>query len=118
MDLSGLAAVGNSMNDVHLTHTIESAEPAVVLTGATEGIGRCLAEEFAQGGHTLLLVARDESRLALTRAELVREYGVRVEISAQDLSTKEGCAGVELALHRFGLYADILVNNAGIMGSG
>jgi short-subunit dehydrogenase len=106
------------MNDVHLQRETGTASPSVVITGATEGIGRCLAEEFARGGHTLLLVARDESRLALTRAELVRAHGIRVEISSQDLSTVEGCAGVELALRRFGLYADILVNNAGIMGSG
>ena len=106
------------MNDVHLQRETGTASPSVVITGATEGIGRCLAEEFARGGHTLLLVARDESRLALTRAELVRAHGIRVEITSQDLSTVEGCAGIELALRRFGLYADILVNDAGIMGSG
>ena len=106
------------MNDIHLQRDTGTASPSVVITGATEGIGRCLAEEFARGGHTLLLVARDESRLALTRAELVRAHGIRVEIASQDLSTVEGCAGVELALRRFGLYADVLVNNAGTMGSG
>ena len=106
------------MNDIHLKRETGVSAPAVVITGATEGIGRCLAEEFARGGHTLLLVARDESRLALTRAELVRVHGIRVEITSQDLSTIEGCAGVEFALRRFGLYADVLVNNAGIMGSG
>jgi short-subunit dehydrogenase len=106
------------MNDIHLQRDTGTASPCVVITGATEGIGRCLAEEFARGGHALLLVARDESRLALTRAELVRAHGIRVEITSQDLSTVEGCSGVELALRRFGLYADILVNDAGIMGSG
>lgn len=106
------------MNDIHSKRETGTTAPSVVITGATEGIGRRLAEEFARGGHTLLLVARDELRLALTRAELVRAHGVRVEITSQDLSTLEGCAGVELALRRFGLYADVLVNNAGIMGSG
>ena len=106
------------MNDVHLQRETGTASPSVVITGATEGIGRCLAEEFARGGHTLLLVARDELRLALTRAEPGRAHGIRVEITSQDLSTVEGCAGIELALRRFGLYADILVNDAGIMGSG
>ncbi|HEY8276187.1 MAG TPA: SDR family oxidoreductase [Methyloceanibacter sp.] len=106
------------MNDIHLKREPGVTAPAVVITGATDGIGRCLAEEFARGGHTLLLVARDESRLAMTRAELVRAHGIRVEITSQDLSTIEGCAGIELALRRFGLHADVLVNNAGIMGSG
>jgi short-subunit dehydrogenase len=106
------------MTDSHLQREAATTAPAAVITGATEGIGRCLAEEFARNGHTLLLVARDESRLVLTRAELVRAHGIRVEISSQDLSTVEGCAGVEFALRRFGLHAHILVNNAGIMGSG
>ncbi len=92
--------------------------PAVIVTGATEGIGRALAEEFARSGHTLVLVARDEASLARTAAELSREYGVAVRVTAQDLSTVEGCTGVEQALRRFGVYADILVNNAGIMSSG
>jgi uncharacterized protein len=92
--------------------------PAVIVTGATEGIGRALAEEFARSGHTLVLVARDEAGLARAAAELSRKHGVAVRVTAQDLSTVEGCAGVEQALRRFGVYADILVNNAGIMSSG
>ncbi len=92
--------------------------PAVVITGATEGIGRALADEFARDGHTLLLVARNEMALARTAAELTKTYGVTVRTTAQDLSTEEGCAGVEDALDRFGLYADILVNNAAVMLAG
>jgi short-subunit dehydrogenase len=43
---------------------------------------------------------------------------VTVRVTAQDLASAEGCAGVEQALRRFGVYADVLVNNAGIMSSG
>lgn len=92
--------------------------PAVVITGATEGIGRALAEEFARAGDTLLLVARNRNDLEKTAAELKRAHGVEVRITAQDLSTEEGCAGVEDALRRAHLYADCLINNAGIMSSG
>jgi short-subunit dehydrogenase len=92
--------------------------PAVVITGATQGIGRALAEEFARGGHALLLVARDEAKLAETARELSAAHNVTVRFAASDLSTVEGCAGVEEALRRFGLYADILVNNAAMMTAG
>jgi uncharacterized protein len=92
--------------------------PAVVITGATQGIGRALAEEFARGGHALLLVARDEAKLTEAARELADAHSVEVKFTVQDLSTVEGCAEVERALGRFGLYADILVNNAAIMTAG
>jgi short-subunit dehydrogenase len=97
---------------------LEPFAPAAVITGATQGIGRALAEEFAREGHTLLLVARDEAKLAEAARELISTYPVEVKVFACDLSTAEGCAGVEEALKRFGLYADILVNNAAIMAAG
>jgi short-subunit dehydrogenase len=92
--------------------------PAVVITGATEGIGRALADEFARAGQALLLVARDRAKLERVAADLVDAHGVEVRVTAQDLATTEGCAGVEDALRHNNLYADTLVNNAGIMSSG
>jgi uncharacterized protein len=106
------------MNDRNLRTEPSIGAPSVVITGATQGIGRALAEEFARGGHTLLLVARDEASLARTEAELSGAYGVEVKVAALDLSNVEGCVDLEQALRRFGLYADILVNNAGMMSSG
>lgn len=106
------------MNDIKTKSNASPLQPAIVITGATEGIGRALAEEFARDGHTLLLVARNAAKLTETAAELTRAHSIEVKVTAQDLSTVEGCEGVEQALRRFGLYADVLVNNAGIMSSG
>jgi short-subunit dehydrogenase len=106
------------MNDTNLRSDPSMALPAVVITGATEGIGRALAEEFARDGHNLVLVGRDGAKLARTATELSRDYPVEVKVTAQDLCTPEGCAGIEQALRRFGFYADVLVNNAGVMSSG
>jgi short-subunit dehydrogenase len=106
------------MNNVQLRSDGGLAQPAVVITGGAEGIGRALAELFAKDGNNLLLVARDEAKLARTAAELTKAYPVIVKVTSQDLTTEEGRAGVEQALRRFGLYADILVNNAGMMSHG
>jgi short-subunit dehydrogenase len=97
---------------------MEPFAAAVVITGATQGIGNALAAEFARDGHTLVLVARDEAKLATAARALADEHGVRVRVFACDLGTSEGCAELEQALRRFGLYADILVNNAAIMTAG
>lgn len=96
----------------------EQLAPAAVITGATRGIGRALADEFAKGGHTLLLVARDEAGLAKTASEIAAEHGVRVQHVACDLSIAEGCNAVEDALREHGLYAESLINNAAVLTAG
>ena len=96
----------------------EPQAAAVVITGATQGIGRALAEEFARDGHTLVLVARDETKLAATARSLTEAHGIGVKLFACDLGTPEGCADLENALRRFGLYPDVLVNNAALMTAG
>jgi uncharacterized protein len=104
------------MNDI--SKKVEPVAPAVVVTGATQGLGKALAGEFARAGHTLLLVARDETALATVAKALSSEHNVEVKFVAADLATVEGCDAVEDALARSDLYADILVNNAAIMAAG
>jgi len=104
------------MNEI--SKRVEAVAPAVVITGATQGVGKALAHEFARAGHTLVLVARDKATLAVTAKSLSKTYDVEVRIVAADLGTEDGCAAVEEALRRHKLYADILVNNAAIMTAG
>ena len=107
---------GSAMNDTR--KRAEPAAAAVVITGATQGVGKALAEEFARMGHTLFLVARDEAALTAAAKALAEAHNVEVKFAAADLGTIEGCDAIEEALRRHGLYADMLVNNAAIMSAG
>ncbi|MEU0571399.1 SDR family oxidoreductase [Nonomuraea sp. NPDC005983] len=84
--------------------------PTAMITGATAGIGAAFARRLAGDGFTLVLVARDEARLADVAGQLKLRYGVSVEVLAADLATDEGLSRAESRL-RDGV--DLLVNNAG-----
>ncbi len=83
-----------------------------LITGGSRGLGRAMAQAFAEAGADLVLAGRDADSLAIARAELA-PLGRRVEIVTADLNTPEGaeklCDDV-LAKHG---PIDILVNNVG-----
>jgi short-subunit dehydrogenase len=83
----------------------------VVVTGATRGIGRALADELAGRGARLTLVARDGALLAKTATEL-GAAGVRV-----DLAVGEQLATVIPAAERANGPVDVLINNAGLQAA-
>lgn len=94
-----------------------STRPAVLITGASTGIGAVYAERFAQRGHDLILVARDQTRLDALAAQLRNEHGVTIEVIAADLTRLGDLTSIETRL-REDARIGILVNNAGAALSG
>lgn len=89
--------------------------PVALVTGPTSGLGEGFARALAARGHDLILVARDEQRLATLAAELTQQYGVNADVLAADLATEDGRAAVIRKLEQG---VDFLVNNAGFGLSG
>jgi short-subunit dehydrogenase len=94
-----------------------STRPTVLITGASTGIGAVYAERFAQRGHDLVLVARDQARLDALAARLRSEHGVTVDVIPADLTQLADLSTVENRL-RENARIGILVNNAGAALSG
>lgn len=86
---------------------------AVLLTGASSGIGRELAICFARGGHDLILTARNEERLSQLATQLREEHGISTFHFSCDLAAPDAAEEVHRWVRRQGLSVDILVNNAG-----
>ena len=76
-----------------------SPRPAVLISGASRGIGAATARQFAAAGYDLLLLARSGSDLEALAGEL-RPLGSRVETRCLDLSDS-GDIAPALAIGRF-----------------
>ena len=81
----------------------------VIVTGASSGIGKACAVEFARKGANLVLVARSGDKLEALARE-ISSFGVKTHTVIADVSREEDCKRmVEEVLTEFGKI-DVLVN--------
>ncbi|AHW58508.1 Short-chain dehydrogenase [Draconibacterium orientale] len=86
-------------------------DKVVVITGASSGIGKALAEKYAAEGFNLVLAARRIERLEALKEKL---SNVEVLPVKTDVSNEEDCKHlIDMAIEHFGKI-NILINNAGI----
>jgi NAD(P)-dependent dehydrogenase (short-subunit alcohol dehydrogenase family) len=83
----------------------------VVVTGATAGVGRAVAERFAKEGAWLGLIARDKDALEQTKAELI-QLGAPVLVFPTDVADAEAVFEAARAIEREFGPIDIWVNAA------
>ncbi len=86
-----------------------------LITGASRGIGKAIALQFAKSDFDLFLCSKNESKLNETQLEIRLHFpSVNVHVCAADLSTESGCSHLVSAFKQQFQHLDVLVNNAGM----
>jgi short-subunit dehydrogenase len=88
-----------------------------LITGASTGIGKELAKEFAKNHHNLILIARNKSKLEELKKEL-SSHSVKIEVFPMDLSKKDAPEKIHQYIKQNQYSVQILINNAGFATNG
>jgi short-subunit dehydrogenase len=87
----------------------------VIITGASKGFGKALAEKFASENHDLYICSRNAVALYRTVDELLTRFpDVTIKAKPFDLSIKEQAKEFGHWVLQFGISIDVLINNAGL----
>jgi short-subunit dehydrogenase len=89
------------------------SRPVTLITGASAGLGRALAHEFAAHGHQLVLAARRKVELDAVADAIADGGRSRPQVLAIDLAVPGACDRLAEMLAAGGLAPAIIVNNAG-----
>src|SRR5262252_10668844 len=118
--MSGNGGAGGWSGDVTRTNReIRRVRPiedqTILITGATDGMGRRLARELAAQGAKLLLHGRDQARGEITLAEIREATGNdRLTYYRADFSSLDDVRALSRRIPAEQSRLDVLVNNAGI----
>lgn len=89
-------------------------DKTVLLTGASSGIGKALAHEFASNGYNLIGVARNKQKLDEMASEIQEKHGVQVSLIAKDLARDGAAQEVYDEVKQMNRTVNILVNDAAV----
>ncbi|MCB0679317.1 MAG: SDR family NAD(P)-dependent oxidoreductase [Saprospiraceae bacterium] len=90
----------------------------IIITGATKGIGRAVAEHFAGQGFDLAVCARTQADLDAMQRELEKAHGVKVLVKVADFRKKQDVLDFAAFVRSHWSQIDVLVNNAGVFAPG
>lgn len=111
---AALATQGASWQSTHANARENSPrKPWVLITGASSGFGEEFARQYAERGHSLVLVARRLERLESLAQALRAQHGTEVVVEQLDLSRIEDIPVLRERLAAKGIEVEILINNAG-----
>ncbi len=86
----------------------------VIVTGATKGLGRAIAEKFAEEGAQLAVCARSKGDLDALAHQLKSKFDCKVLAVQCDVSEKKQLKAFARKIKKAWKKLDVLVNNAGI----
>jgi 3-hydroxy acid dehydrogenase / malonic semialdehyde reductase len=89
-------------------------DQTVFITGASSGIGKACAEQFAMLGVNLVISARRIDRLTALAHELSSQYGIKCRTIQLDVQKSEQVTEIFKILEHDEIEINILVNNAGL----
>lgn len=85
-----------------------------IITGASQGIGKALAQQAAAAGHNLILLSLPDENLSESGTEISDRYGVDVHCHETNLTEDGAIEDFFNWCHHSGFEIDMLINNAGI----
>ncbi len=94
-------------------HTQLTNKSWVLITGASSGFGEEFARQYAEQGHSLVLVARRLDRLQKIADGLRQQFSIEVVVEQVDLSDVAAIVQLHQRLRERDIAIDILINNAG-----
>src|SRR5688500_987359 len=95
----------------------ELKDQLVVITGASSGVGKAMALEFAAYGCKLMLAARNKKALDEVLEEC-RSLGAAAEAVVTDTRISQDVQILAKAAYEFGGAIDVWINNAGVLAAG